>query len=333
MDETEANGRPADATPEPGPSNGAATNGELKLEADEEISTEGRALLTRAEALELLIEEKGDRLAPQWKTEDLAAVFARIRSTSCSEESIRAFIHVFENTTVEEVLELIASMQAAVREADDSRFLFDGFQPDAVEQRADDLEPDAAAALRKLAAVVATADKKRKLRSANSVRLLEAFKALGASAPATSKQRVSTDVFSPACQRMDTVSYAKIYEFLSEVAVIKKPKPLTCLESAIVQSIWEEIEELADDHFHEHVPFFRQLLRDVEDMRGFDFGVTKAPSMDEVGEKMWNTLSIPPQVMDLAAAYKELERTNPPVESHQSMEHDGADDPAWNFDL
>ncbi|KAI6225171.1 hypothetical protein M3Y99_01371600 [Aphelenchoides fujianensis] len=332
MDATEANGRPADATPEPEPSNGAATNGELKLEADEEISTEGRALLTRAEALELLIEEKGDRLAPHWKTEDLAAIFARIRSTSCSEESIRAFIHVFENTTVEEVLELIASMQAVVREADDSRFLFDRFQPDAVEQRADELEPDAAAALRKLAAVFAAADKKRKLRSANSVRLREALKALESSAPSTSKHRVSTDVFSPACQRMDTVSYAKIYEFLSEVAVIKKPKAVDL--SAIVQNIWEEMEELADDHFHEHVPFFRQLLRDVEDMRGPDFGVTKAPSMDEVGEKMWNTLSIPPQVMDLAAAYKkELERTNPPVESHASMEHDGVDDPAWNFDI
>ncbi|KAI6199031.1 hypothetical protein M3Y96_00583500 [Aphelenchoides besseyi] len=275
---------------------------EMSMEAVDERQTVDpyeQAYLHRLDALDQLVDEKCNELAPDWKTEDLAALFARTRNSSCTEEGVRTFINVFANTSVEDVMLLLNQMKDVIFEAENTRFRLDQFNPT---QSCRDLESSSSAALQKLVSIIGQVNNKRKCRTANSERLKEALKSFALENPTQKEHRASDDVFSPACQEDQSISYANLYNYLAEAAIIRKPKvKLQPLESAVLWNIFEEMYEIADQNFDKHTAYFRQLLHDFQSMSHSDLSFLGLPPEDELGKAMWNTLALPDKVIDLSA--------------------------------
>ncbi|KAI6212856.1 hypothetical protein M3Y94_00078600 [Aphelenchoides besseyi] len=295
-----------------GPSTSRQRNDdEMTMETADErqpVDPYEQAYLHRLDALDQLVDEKCNELAPDWKTEDLAALFARTRNSSCTEEGVRTFINVFANTSVEDVMLLLNQMKDVIFEAENTRFRLDQFKPS---ESTRDLESSSSAALQKLVSIIGQVNNKRKCRTANSERLKEALKSFALDDLTQKEYRASDDVFSPACQEDESISYANIYNFLAEAAIIRKPKvKLQPLESAILWNIFEEMNEIADQNFDKHTAYFHQLLRDFQSMSHSDLSFLQLPPEDELGKAMWNTLSLPDRLIDLSTSL-----SSQPIES------------------
>ncbi|KAI6185605.1 hypothetical protein M3Y98_00041800 [Aphelenchoides besseyi] len=289
---------------------------EMSMEAVDERQTVDpyeQAYLHRLDALDQLVDEKCNELAPDWKTEDLAALFARTRNSSCTEEGVRTFINVFANTSVEDVMLLLNQMKDVIFEAENTRFRLDQFNPT---QSCRDLESSSSAALQKARFDHRTSEQQTKMSNGKFgtiERSTQEF-CFGESNTKRSQftfsinfilwfqHRASDDVFSPACQEDQSISYANLYNYLAEAAIIRKPKvKLQPLESAVLWNIFEEMYEIADQNFDKHTAYFRQLLHDFQSMSHSDLSFLGLPPEDELGKAMWNTLALPDKVIDLSA--------------------------------
>jgi hypothetical protein len=60
-----------------------------------------------------------------------------------------------------------------------------------------------------------------------------------------------------------------------------------------------EVEDLADNYFDEHVEFFRNVLADIENMGSRDLNPLQWNDED-IGKVMWNIFNLPDDLADLS---------------------------------
>lgn len=76
--------------------------------------------------------------------------------------------------------------------------------------------------------------------------------------------------------------------------------PIFRLESAIVLNIFNDIQQLADEYFDEHVDFFREFLCDLNRMKAKDTTSLQVDE-DQIGKEAWNVFNLPSDLVDLSA--------------------------------
>ena len=143
---------------------------------------------SRGDAIDVHLERFGAQIAPDWKTEDLAALFARLRSSHCSIEGIRMFADDFKNTTEEEIMDVIENLKKLINKAEANRFIHRNYEVLGI-TRTDEVEPstsnkfadvnyaaNASEAASRAASVVKSVHMKRKLRSTASDRIKDVLK-------------------------------------------------------------------------------------------------------------------------------------------------------------
>ncbi|KAI6192034.1 hypothetical protein M3Y97_00292200 [Aphelenchoides bicaudatus] len=263
---------------------------------EEQPETSRNAYLSRHEALELAIESRKN-LAAEWNTDDLAAIFARLRAVPLTETNIELLAKEFENTSAEDIQKLIDTLREVILEADANRFQHTSFTPTETRLKLSDDEIEAA---KRLCDIVTIQSTKKKARISTLERLKDAMKIFANDEQTPKKLPASSDVFCPGVEYEDEVNYANIYKFLSEVSIIKKPKQLRPLESAILLNIFNDIQQLTDDYFDEHVDFFRELLCDLDKMKARDLNPLKIDD-DQIGKDAWNIFDLPNDLVDLSA--------------------------------
>jgi len=112
---------------------------------------------------------------------------------------------------------------------------------------------------------------------------------------------ISSNIFSSAAELTGPIDYVKIYKYLADVTMIRKPtRDLNPIEAAIVLKIMDDIQEMADTGFDRLVDFFRQMLHDVKDMSGADLRPLTLPNETEMGKAFWNVFDLPDDLMNLS---------------------------------
>lgn len=148
-----------------------------------------RAYLNRFQAIRAAIGAKGD-LASEWNTDDLIAVSVKLKTMSLTYENIVSLAKEFENTTVEDIQNLIQTLEDVVIEAETSRFQHANFvtNPEAVLRLR--LSDDEFEAAKRLSEIATNQSTKKKVCVLTSERLKDALTIL--SNDESGKKKVST---------------------------------------------------------------------------------------------------------------------------------------------
>lgn len=141
---------------------------------EEQPETSRSAYLTRNEATEMAIEARTD-LATEWNTDDLAAIFARLRALPLTENNIESLAKEFENTSTEDIQKLIETLRKLILEAETTRFQHTRFVPNGRQSRLQ-LSDDELEAAKRLCDIVTVQSNKRKTRVSTLERLKDALK-------------------------------------------------------------------------------------------------------------------------------------------------------------
>ncbi|CAD5234112.1 unnamed protein product [Bursaphelenchus xylophilus] len=279
--------------------------------AEEQEETPHLAYLKRSEAITQVMEGITFEPAANWNTNDLAALFSRLRNTNCNQFSVETFIHAFSNTSVEEIMAILEGLRDIVREADSVRIpwkeaLKEGKVPTDEAKGIKGTEKQALDEMRQLTRSVAAKKKGMNIMSEVLTQALNVLdgrtKRRKRSASGSTKENVklSDDFLSPACEYEGDVNYDDIYDCLESISLIRSTKKMRATESAVLIQIFDELQEIVDSSFTERADFMTQFLSEYSSQLGSDVGWIDFPANEEMGQKIWNFLDLPDDFLDLS---------------------------------
>jgi hypothetical protein len=164
----------------------STSQGELVSEYEPEPNT---AYLTRFEALCGLIEARSETLLNDWSTDDLISLYSQLRSVPLTDEGISTIVENFQDTSFEEISEVITAVKDLIVENESLRFQHKKFTvnsdaPSKISLSETELEAD-----RRLLDFVTSLTAKKKVHGSTTERLKELFKMFANEAPPTKKVR------------------------------------------------------------------------------------------------------------------------------------------------
>lgn len=153
----------------------------------EDESVPHTAYLTRFDSLRDLIELRCEYLANDWNTDDLAALYSLMRSIPPTEEGFATIADKFQDTTVEEIKDVVDTLKDLIIESETNRFQHKKFKVKRDDPPPIPLSDSEFEATRRLTDFVLNLANKKKIRESMQERLKDTFKMFANETPTTKK--------------------------------------------------------------------------------------------------------------------------------------------------
>ncbi|KAI1721381.1 hypothetical protein Ddc_07833 [Ditylenchus destructor] len=258
--------------------------------------------LRHKDALGKILDDGANDILPNWNLEDLSALLTQITRFKCDRNGIERFAHMFQNTSVDDILDAVKQLRDVNQQATTNRFT-----SNAVNENGE-TEQEAKNQFEDWISVVAFANKSRKIADDSSLLMPKVLREIPETVDKETVDRKPTsnddDII---IEEFEKPNYKKIYQYVGDLLTSRSLHKATSLEAAMILDVFNEMEKDVEK-FQEHMGFFRNMFSDIQSFDPQDFKSIGSMDKETIGKLAINLLTLPDSLLDLSSFVPEPDK-------------------------